>query len=272
MQMDATRKLPIGLTVSLEQEAAILSLEAGLGYVFTDRSRLLTALCHRSYVHQFREGGAVVEDNQRLEFLGDAVLSLCISTALFTRFPEGKEGNLSKMRAGLINESALAHIGRSIGLDRALLLGRGEEATGGRKKNSILADALEAVMAAIFLDGGQKAAMQVVTRLWGDLVACSSVKDLLKDYKTRLQEETQQHLALTPKYQLTDTVGPAHARNFEVSVTLGTIVVARGRGRSKKEAEQAAARAALEAIRSGEWTVAAPASLDQDLIEPPNCS
>ncbi|MBF0530948.1 MAG: ribonuclease III, partial [Deltaproteobacteria bacterium] len=121
--MEETIKPALFLIIGPEQEAAIQALESRLGYEFTDRSRLLTALCHRSYIHQFRDSMDVVEDNQRLEFLGDTVLSLCISTALYFRFPQGKEGELSKMRAGLINETTLADLSRAIDLDKALLLG-----------------------------------------------------------------------------------------------------------------------------------------------------
>ncbi|MEW5723209.1 MAG: ribonuclease III, partial [Thermodesulfobacteriota bacterium] len=194
--------------------------------------------------------GPELEDNQRFEFLGDAVLSLCVSALLFHRFTDLKEGELSRMRAGLVREAGLADMAREIGLCEALYLGRGEEATGGRDKNSILADALEALMAAVYLDGGFPAAMGVVERLWGDLIARSGRDDFLMDYKTRLQEETQAAFGQTPEYKLTGSQGPDHARVFEVTLELDGREISTGRGKSKKEAEQNAAKAALKALKN----------------------
>ncbi|MEW6262335.1 MAG: ribonuclease III [Thermodesulfobacteriota bacterium] len=239
------------------QPEIIAALESALGHVFKNRGLLTAALTHRSYVHQFKEGkssGHMLDDNQRLEFLGDSVLSLCVSTMLYELFPGLKEGDLSKMRAGLINEARLADLARQIGLDRALLLGRGEETSGGRTKSSILADALEAILAAVYLDGGLAAARQAAETLWGDLVARSGQDDFLKDFKTRLQEQTQAALGQTPEYRLAGTHGPDHARLFEVDLVLAGRSVSTGRGRSKKEAEQEAARLALEAWRTGAWS------------------
>ncbi|MBW1709153.1 MAG: ribonuclease III [Deltaproteobacteria bacterium] len=231
----------------------LAQLEGRLGYTFTDRSFLLIALRHRSYIHEVRSDvkeGEPVEDNQRFEFLGDAVLSLCISTLLYETFPKDKEGELSKMRAGLVNESQLANIARSIGVAPCLALGRGEEATGGRDKSSILADAFEAILAAIYLDGGFTAAINVVEHLLGDLIVKSSTQDFLKDYKTRLQELTQELFNKAPVYRLDGTEGPDHSKTFVVTLTLGAEEVAVGQGRSKKEAERSAARAALQVLQS----------------------
>jgi len=242
--------------VSDDESAALDGLESALGYVFKNRYLLTIALSHRSFVHQLKSmitTGDEPEDNQRFEFLGDSVLSLCVSTLLFDKFPGVKEGELSRMRAGLVHEGGLAEMAREIGVNRALLLGRGEETTGGRDKNSILADALEAVMAAVYLDGGFDAAMVVVKKLWGDLIARSSKDDFLKDFKTRFQEESQAAFGLTPDYRLTGTEGPDHARTFEVTLELAGREVSTGRGRSKKEAEQAAAKAALKRLLSGEF-------------------
>ncbi len=228
-------------------------LENQLGYKFTDRSLLLTALRHRSYIHESRAETRErqnLDDNQRLEFLGDAVLSLSISTLLYKAFPKEREGELSKMRAGLVNETQLANIARQIGIAPCLALGRGEEATGGRDKNSILADAFEAVLAAIYLDGGFAAATNVVKCLLGDLIAKSSTQDFLKDYKTRLQEITQELFNEAPVYRLDEAKGPDHSKTFMVTLTLGSEELTVGQGRSKKEAERSAARAALRILEN----------------------
>ena len=156
------------------------------------------------------------------------------------------------MRAGLVNEMQLADMARQIGIDQALLLGRGEETTGGRDKNSILADALEAVVAAVYLDGGFKAAMELVARLFGELINRSDHDDLLKDFKTKFQEKSQAKWGETPEYLLSGTSGPDHARVFEVTLTLAGKDVSTGRGHSKKEAEQAAAKAGLKALALGQ--------------------
>ncbi|MBU2551467.1 MAG: ribonuclease III [Proteobacteria bacterium] len=233
------------------QEAARDGLQKRLGYTFQDGALLERALRHRSYVHQFRsetDEAQDMEDNQRLEFLGDAVLGLCVGTLLYDTFPDFKEGEMSKMRAGLVNEARLAKLARQIDLPSSLLLGRGEDATGGRDKDSILADAVEAVLAAIYLDGGFEASMEVVENLWGELISLGPGIELLGDYKTRLQELTQRVYGEVPTYLLTGTEGPDHDRTFEVSLVVGGRPLASGKGRSKKAAEKAAARSALEKL------------------------
>lgn len=237
--------------LSDQQLAAIRHLEQQLGYTFVDRESLYTALRHRSYVFQYREVGEredTLEDNQRLEFLGDAVLSLCVSTLLIKKFPLEKEGVLSRMRAGLVNEVQLSEMARDLGVPHAVFLGRGEEATGGRDKNSILADALEAVMAAIYLDSSFERILKIVAHLWGDLIDRSSTDDLLKDFKTRLQEYTQKNTGEAPEYRITGSDGPDHARIFKVTLVLEGKSISTGHGRSKKEAEQAAAKAGLKIL------------------------
>ena len=232
-------------------DAGLSDLESSLGYRFKNRDLLLTALRHGSYAHQYKNGDQAKqsqEDNQRLEFLGDAVLGLCISTLLYHRFTDVREGTLHRMRAGLVNESRLYIMAMSIGLDRAIFLGKGEETAGGRQKSSILADAMEALVAAVYLDGGFEAVTARVESLWGDLIAQSSDRDLLKDYKTRLQELTQQKMGRIPEYLLTDTQGPDHDRTFLVTLALEGRPISTGAGRSKKEAEQTAARIAFEKI------------------------
>jgi ribonuclease-3 len=239
-------------TLDPDRAAALDRLQGALGHRFGNNDLLLIALSHRSFVHQHGDGNNEIglEDNQRLEFLGDAVLSLTVSTLLYHRFPDVREGMMSRMRAGLVNEMQLADMARQIGVDQALLLGRGEETTGGRDKNSILADAVEALVAAVYLDGGFKAAMDLVARLFEDLINRSDHDDLLKDFKTKFQEKTQALMGETPEYKLTGTSGPDHARIFEVTLTVAGKDVSKGRGHSKKEAEQAAAKAGLVVLKS----------------------
>lgn len=244
-----------------ERETAIRKLQNDLGRQFNNTEYLVTALRHRSYVHQLTVSSHQnlhVEDNQRLEFLGDAVLGLCISTLLYNKFPDIKEGVMSRMRAGLVNEHQLSELARQIGVDEALLLGRGEEATGGRDKNSILADAVEAIIAAVYLDGGFEAAMETVKLLWGDLISRSNTDDFLKDFKTKLQEKTQQQYGLTPEYKLLSAQGPDHARIFEAALVLNGKALSKGIGRSKKEAEQAAAKAGLVKIEKNHTDIDLP--------------
>lgn len=229
----------------------LAGLEERLGYRFHDQALLRSALTHRSFLHENpAEGGdrAEAEDNQRLEFLGDAVLSLAIGTLLYRVHPSLREGDLTRMRAGLVNEHQLSELAGSLGLAGCLVLGRGEETSGGRAKRSILADALEAVLAAVYLDGGYQAAAEVVERLFADLARSGAGRDLLEDYKTRLQELTQADFSQTPDYRLTGIEGPDHDRTFEITLSLGSIDLAVGRGRSKKEAERAAAQAALKKL------------------------
>lgn len=224
------------------------ALEKALGYTFKDIALLKTALTHRSFLH---EPGASEDtthpraDNQRLEFLGDSVLNLCVSVFLYRQFSQLREGELSKMRAGLVNDAQLAQLGRKLGLPACLFLGRGEETTGGRDKTSILADAFEAVIAAVFLDGSFGEALEVVGRLMGRRVSQSSTRDFLQDHKTTLQELTQERFGHAPEYRLSSATGPDHAKVFEVTLKLGELKLSVGKGRSKKEAEREAAKAAL---------------------------
>jgi len=217
-------------------------LEQALGYAFENPALLQEALTHRSYVHEHRmEAGS---DNERLEFLGDAVLDLIISDMLLKAFPDLQEGSLSRYRARLVNERRLAAMARRLHLGESLRLGRGEALGGGREKTSILADALEAVVAAVYRDGGLEAARKVVERLvQPDLTRLEESKEH-QDYKTLLQERCQAVQAPLPLYRVVAEKGPDHRKVFEVEVVVeGT--AHRGRGTSKKEAEQQAARAAL---------------------------
>jgi ribonuclease-3 len=218
-------------------------LEAALGYTFVRQELLDLALTHSSKAN---ESGAPHGCNERLEFLGDAVLDLLISEWLMELCPNDREGWLSKARATAVNRTALAVRARALDLARHVRLGRGEERGGGRGKESILANVFEALIGAMYLDGGLEPARALVRREFPGGIWTSQVDDF--DAKTRLQELIQRDGAESPEYVLTDTRGPDHARLFSVEVRLGGAVCGRGHGSSKREAEQAAARDALTAL------------------------
>jgi ribonuclease-3 len=218
------------------------SLEAALGYRFRDGALCLTALTHTSWLNETATEGR--SDNERLEFLGDAVLALVISDLLMRRLPTRAEGELTRMRAGLVSEGGLARAAASIDLGRWILLGKGEERTGGRSRPSILADAFEALMGAVYLDGGLAAAADVASRLFDPMLADVEQHARL-DYKSRVQERAQALWQVAPVYEVVGEVGPDHDKRFEVSLSLRGREYGRASGRSKKEAEQAAAAQAL---------------------------
>ena len=222
-------------------------LEEALRYLFRDHRRLEEALTHASSLNE-RKGGEAVRDNERLEFLGDAVLDLIISEALVERHPGATEGALSKMRARLVSEAALAQAARRIGLGRFLRLGRGEELSGGREKSSLLADAFEAVVAAVYHDGGYEAARQSVLALLEPELALESVAGGVIDYKTQLQEYCQQYFGQLPVYRVTRESGPDHRKVFQVELMVSGRCYGEGTGKSKKEAEQQAAKSAIESL------------------------
>lgn len=217
-------------------------LEAKLALSFQDKGQAIAAITHKSYCNEHRDHAF---HNERLEFLGDAVVDLAISQRLMERFPTADEGALSKMRALLVNEDSLAKVARGLDLGELLLLGKGEERTGGREKSSVLADALEAVLGAVFLSGGMPQAMTLVDRWFGTLLDTVAQGGSGTDYKTRLQEQVQGRLRASPRYRVVAEEGPDHSKEFEVEVSIGSNVFARARGRSKKEAEQAAAQKTL---------------------------
>lgn len=219
--------------------------ENKLGYVFKDMSLLQKAFIHTSYA--FEQGQDMQSDNETLEFLGDAVLDLTVGYALITRFPALHEGELTRLRAALVQESHLAAMAIDIGLGEHLLLGKGEDASKGREKSSILSCAFEAVMGAVFLDGGYDAARQVVDVLVAPYIDEKKDAMYLADSKSRLQEMIQERHNEGPVYMLEKAEGPDHAKIFHVSVRFQDRILARGTARSKKEAEQ---QAAAEAIRS----------------------
>lgn len=219
-------------------------LEKGLGYVFRDKSLLENALTHSSYANERRASG--MQDNERLEFLGDSVLGFVVADALFHQFTGRREGDLTKIRADLVCEKNLAYAASKIHLGDFLLLGRGEDANGGRKRDSIVSDAMESVIAAAYLDGGFSAAKGIIERL---ILSDFSVDDLRNsDYKTELQELVQQKKNQNLHYVLVGETGPDHNKKFDVEVILNGKIVGCGTGSSKKRAEQAAAKSAMEKL------------------------
>jgi ribonuclease-3 len=230
----------------------------------TDRGVALAALTHKSWVNEHRGEGA--EDNERLEFLGDAVIDLLVSDWLMARFPAAREGELSKLRAAVVDEPGLAAVGRALQLGELLRLGRGEELTGGREKASLIADAMEAVVAAVFLDGGLAAVHRLVDPFLEDAYARAGSGAFDRDWKTQLQEQAQARYRMSPRYRVVAEVGPDHSKTFEIEVELRGGVLGRGTGRSKKDAEQGAARVALEALAA--LPVDVPA-VEVAAVEPP---
>jgi len=214
------------------------SLEAMLGYCFRDRGLLEQALRHASWCNE--HPAERLEDNERLEFLGDAVLDLVVGHKLMTRYPQLREGELSVTRAQVVSEAGLSEVAGQLGIGAWLMLGKGEEKSGGRSKPSILADAFEAILAAVYLDGGFDAAQGFVERLLAQRIETVEFKGFY-DFKTRLQETAQARLKATPTYRVVQEIGPDHDKRFVVAVTIGNDEWARAVGKSKKEAEQMAA-------------------------------
>jgi len=229
---------------------SLAGLESAINYHFVDRSLLTEALTHRSFVNE--SGGKWTKDNQRLEFFGDAVIDFLLSRMLLERFPDSREGDLTKIRASLVDEGSLASLAEEIGLGAFLKLGRGEERSGGRGKRSLLADAYEALMAAVYLDGGIEPVQRLVEAHFARLLAGREVMSAGRDFKTDFQELAHALRGSMPRYVLRGISGPDHERRFTVALFIGDELMGEGAGRSKKEAEQAAARegiARLESIR-----------------------
>ncbi len=229
-----------------ERDAQLAELEMRLGVRFRDRTLLHTALVHGSAGVEARSRHG--DNYERLEFLGDAVLNLVISDHLYRLFPTRLEGDLARLRAAVVSEGPLARVARAMDLGRYLVLGRGEEKGGGRTRASLLADALEAVIGAVYVDSGYGVAHYFVTRWFSE--------DLARleepgggDYKSQLQELVQQRERRLPRYRITGQEGPEHNRHFVAVVEVAGRVLGEGRGRSKKEAEQAAAQQALEYLK-----------------------
>lgn len=222
-------------------------VEQSTKYPFVNQDLLLQALTHTSYAYENLQDRSTGGDNERLEFLGDAVLDVVISDILLEVFPNSNEGHLSKMRAAVVNEKTLAEMAKSIHLHEVLRLGKGEIQTGGQLKPSILSGALEALIAAIYLDGGFNAVYPVVRHLFRPLFAFDRHHLAFCDHKTQLQEMVQAKWKVTPSYHLLQTSGPDHLKVFEVEVRMNGKTLASAMGNSKKEAEQNAAALALGA-------------------------
>ncbi len=225
-------------------------LERRIGYRFRDRGLLEHALTHRSRVHEDASGG--VFDNESMEFLGDSVLGFIIADRLFREFPQHNEGQKSKLKASLVSTASLARLAEGIDLGEFLILGRGEEKTGGRRKHALIADSYEALIAAIYLDGGIEAARGFIHRQFAALIAqareSGAAASFTDDWKSALQEWLQSNGRGLPVYRLADEIGPDHRKRFVVEVVIEGEPVARAEGSSKKEAAQIAARAALESL------------------------
>jgi ribonuclease III len=219
------------------------ALAERLGRRFSDPTLLGRALAHRSWCAEV----AGEESNERLEFLGDSVLGLVITDHVYRTYPALPEGELAKVRASVVNSALLAEVAAELGIGAHLLLGKGEDASGGREKPSILADAMEAVIGAVYLDGGWTAAAELVLTLLGDRVTEAAAGPGGQDYKTRLQELAARTFDQLPRYYVVDE-GPDHAKKFFATVHVGGVERGTGEGRSKKQAEQAAARAAWAAL------------------------
>ena len=219
-------------------------LEEKLGYKFKDRQKLIEALTHKSYKKPY--------NNERLEFLGDAVLDLVVGEYLYVKFPKAKEGELSKMRASLVNEAGFKKLADALRLGDYIYISAAEENNKGREKPSLLSNAFEALMGAIYLESG----LDEVRRITIDLIeACYpkiNLSSLFKDYKTTLQELTQAKFGVIPDYVLKDATGPDHNKEFEVQVFVGKRLLATAKGKSKKSAQQEAAQVALKFLRGKE--------------------
>ena len=232
------------------EEHDLGELCAELNYQFSNPEILHEAFRHSSYVNE--TGGNGLRDNERLEFLGDGVLELTITHILMERFPDHSEGMLTKLRAGIVNKEGVAAVAKALNLGRYILLGRGEEGSRGRVKNSILANTYEALIAAVYFDGGYERVFKLVENQFSLLIQETAEKGMSRDYKTRLQEYSQTALGSIPEYVTVSEEGPDHEKIFEVYVTINSVRYETGRGRNKKAAEQEAARRTLAKLKDEE--------------------
>ncbi len=226
---------------------ALSVLQDEISYRFHDPDLLNEALTHRSYAHE-RTGGTP-RDNERLEFLGDSVLNVIISHLIMKRFPQYHEGELTRLRASLVNEKTLARISKSLGINQCLLLGKGESLRGGREKSSVISDAYEAIVGAIYLDGGFEKAFGVIKRQFSPFLDKGLIDD--NDFKTRVQQICQSRFGGLPRYRLSEVKGPEHDKIFGAEIFIDGQSYGYGVGKNKKEAQQNAAKEALKRI-SGE--------------------
>lgn len=237
------------LKIGSNRKKKLQKIQREIGYLFNNEKILNQALVHRSYANEFKRDK--VYDNGRLEFLGDSVLGLVVSNYLFNEYRELTEGELSKYRSNLVCEESLSEIANNLKLGEYLLLGRGEEASGGRKRSSILADALEALIGGIYLDGGMAAAQRFIVLRFFHEDTFERERISKKDYKTTFQEKIQKLGYGEIEYRITREWGPDHDKNFEVKVIAGSQTFEKGSGKTKKEAEQQAAQNSIEKIEQG---------------------
>jgi ribonuclease-3 len=216
-------------------------IEKKLDYKFKDLELFKTALTHSSYANE-----TSVESNERLEFLGDAVLGFIVAHVLYKRYPDASEGKLSKMRSSIVSRMNFAHLARELKIDKQVLLGKGEENTGGRERESNISGTFEAVIGAIFIDGGYRRVSKIITTLLKNCL--NGDEEIFKDYKTKLQEVAQRKFKKVPKYKVVLEEGPPHDKNFHIEVRLGRKSFGKGVGRNKKQAEQEAAKQGLESM------------------------
>jgi len=228
-----------------ETQERLKKLEQTLGFSFLEPIHLLTAITHRSYLNEHRE--ATQNHNERYEFLGDAVLELVVTDFLFHKFPEKPEGELTAIRAALVNTNSLAAAATGLGVNPFLLLSKGEERDTGRARQYILANTFESLIGAVYLDRGYDASKEFIAQHLFDKTDTIVAKRLWQDAKSRFQELSQEHIGVTPNYETLNQTGPDHDRVFTVGVYLGSEKIAEGKGRSKQEAEQAAAEGGMTA-------------------------
>jgi len=219
-------------------------LYKSLNYEFNDPKLLINALTHSSFIN---ESGKKIKDNERLEFLGDAVICLAVTHILMDRFPEATEGEMSKLRASIVSENSLYHIAIHLGIGDMLLLGKGEEKSGGREKSSILADAVEAIFGALYLDAGFTKTLEIAKKIFSNLI--DNNRSIEYDYKSRLQEKTQKLFGVLPEYRVVEEKGPPHKKVFKVALFINNTLIAELEGNSKKEAEQKLAKEGLNWIK-----------------------
>lgn len=233
-----------------EEAKILIDFMEKIGYRFYEPELLYNALCHSSYAHEQKQRGRKdVESNERLEFLGDAVIDLLLAEYLYLEFPEASEGVMAKVKAAIASEEALAQIARDINLGRYMFLGRGEEVSSGRERDSLLADMLEAVVAAVYIDGGLAAVKKVFLSYFAKYAKEVVEGKIVFDYKTSLQEITQARYRKLPEYVLVNEKGPSHMKKFTVELRLSGKLIAVGEGPSIKEAEKEAARRAIEKLK-----------------------
>ena len=231
----------------IDRQQQLLELKSRLGIDFISEKTLNQALTHSSYVNESKNTD--LADNERLEFLGDAILKLVVSEYIYSNFPNHSEGQLTKMRAAVVSDASLSELSRELGLGRYILLGNNEKNSGGDKKRSNLANALESIIAAVFMEGGLEHARPLVVNLIKEPIAKASAEDFIIDYKSALQELCQKNKWGLPFYHVAKETGPKHKRVFWIEVKVKSVRYGEGKGYSKKEAEQSAAKEALNFLK-----------------------